>query len=512
MDGIRLSSARGRGLVAAAALGSGIAFLDATVVNVALPTIGRELDADLAALQWTVNAYTLVLASLILISGSLGDRLGRRRVFLAGVVWFALASLLCAVAPNVELLIAARALQGVGAALLTPGSLAIIQASIHPDDRGKAIGAWSGLTSTSAVVGPFLGGWLIELDWRWIFGINIPLAVVTVVLTLRTTPESRDEESHGRLDVAGAVLGALALGGGTYALVAVAEDGASPAVLAAAVVAVAAGVGFVVRQRTADAPMVPPALFRDRVFTTANLLTLAVYFALSGVLFLLVLQLQTSLGWSPLEAGIATLPSTLLMVAFSSRSGALGQRLGPRVMLTAGPWLAAAGVALLVPLGPGDSYALGVLPGVLLFGLGLTVLVAPLTATVMGAAPGHLAGTASGVNNAVARTAGLVAVAALPTIAGLSGQAYSDPDLLTPAYRTAMIVCVVLLVVGGAVALLGMPRRLPQPERPERAEQEAEPVAAGGVPRTRDTDDHTDHHHRRTAPGATCGGAPSLGR
>jgi EmrB/QacA subfamily drug resistance transporter len=452
--GIRLASARGRGLVAAASLGSGMAFLDAMVVNVALPTVGRDLDADLAALQWTVNAYTLLLAALILLGGSLGDRLGRRRIFGVGVTWFAVASLLCAIAPTVELLNAARALQGIGAALLTPGSLAMIQASMHPDDRGKAIGAWSGLTSVSGILGPPLGGWLIELDWRWIFGINLPLAALTLLLTARCAPETRDDDMTGRLDAAGAAVAALALGAGTYALVIAAEEPGRGAVTGA--VALLAAAAFVVRERTASSPMVPPTLFSDRVFTVTNLLTLAVYAALSGVLFLLVLQLQVSLGWSPLAAGVATLPMTLLLVMLSPRAGALGQRIGPRLPLTVGPWTTAAGAALLMTAGPGDTYPLHVLPGVLLFGAGLTVLVAPLTATVLAAAPEQLTGTASAVNNAVARTAGLLAIAALPALVGLSGQAYSDPATLTPAYRAGMLICAGLLAAGGTIALVGL--------------------------------------------------------
>jgi EmrB/QacA subfamily drug resistance transporter len=428
-----------------------MAFLDATVVNVALPTIGRELDADLAALQWTVNAYTLTLASFILLGGSLGDRVGRRRVFLTGVTWFAVASLLCALAPTAPLLIAARAVQGIGAALMTPASLAMIQASVAQEDRGRAIGAWSGLTSVSAIIGPFLGGWLVAIDWRLVFAINLPVAAGTALVTLRCVPETRDADTAGRLDLAGAGLGVLALAAGTYALVSWPNRTAVPALLA-----VAAAVGFVVRERTARTPMVPPLLFASRVFTVANLLTLAVYAALSGVLFLLVIQLQVSLGWTPLQAGIATLPSSLLMITLSARSGALAQRTGPRLPLTAGPWLAAAGVALLSRVGPGDAYLTAVLPGVLLFGAGLTLLVAPLTAAVMAAAPQHLAGIASGVNNAVARTAGLLAVAAIPTVAGLQGQAYRDPALLTAGYGVGMAICVGLLAVGGAVALVGL--------------------------------------------------------
>lgn len=455
-EGVPLATPRGRGLVAAASLGSGMAFLDATVVTVALPTIGRDLDADLAALQWTVNAYTLTLAALILLGGSLADRLGRRRVFEIGAAWFALASLLCAVAPTAGLLVAARGLQGIGAALMTPAALALIQASIAEEDRARAIGLWSGLTGVATIVGPFLGGWLIEQSWRWVFAINLPITVVTVLLSRRCAPETREAGELGRLDAAGAVLGAAALGLVTYGLVVAVEDAVPAAVSGAA--GVAAGWAFVVRERTAAAPMVPPRLFSDRVFTVTNLLTLGVYAAISGVLLLLVVQLQVSLGWTPLQAGLATLPATLLLTALSAQAGALAQRIGPRPLLTAGPWVAAAGVALLVPVSAGDGYLVAVLPGVVLFGAGLTLLVAPLTATVLAAAPEDLAGTASGVNNAVARTAGLLAVAGLPLLAGLSGQAYSDPDALTAAYRTAMLACVVLLAAGGAVALVGLPR------------------------------------------------------
>jgi EmrB/QacA subfamily drug resistance transporter len=454
----RLSSASGRGLLAATVLGSGMAFLDSTVVNVAVREIGRDLQASLASLQWTINGYTLALAALILLGGSLGDRLGRRRVFVVGVAWFAVASLACAVAPNVHLLVAARVVQGIGGALLTPGSLAMIQAGMDPDDRPRAIGLWSGLSGVSTAVGPFVGGWLIEIDWRWVFWINLPIAAVTIWLALRYAPESRDDDSQHRLDAAGAVLGAASLGAATYALIAAPEPGSAGRVLAASVVAVVLGVGFVVLQRRARFPMVPPSLFESRVFTVDNLFTFVVYAALSGMSFLLVLQLQTSLQYSPLEAGVATLPVTVLLMLLSGTAGSVGQRVGPRLPLTLGPAVAAVGLALLAPLQPGDGYVVHVLPGVLLFGLGLTALVAPLTTSVMGAAPPHLVGTASGVNNAVARTGSLIAVAALPAVAGLSGLAYADPVAMTAGYSVAMWVCVGLLLAGSAFAAAGLPR------------------------------------------------------
>ncbi|SDU26070.1 MFS transporter [Jiangella alkaliphila] len=487
-DGVRLATPRGRALLAATALGSGMAFLDSTVVNVALPTIGRELDASLAALQWTVNAYTLTLAALILLGGSLGDRLGRRRIYVVGIVWFTAASVLCALAPTVEVLIAARALQGVGGALLTPGALAILQTAIHPDDRPRAIGAWAGLTGVSGVIGPLLGGWLLEYDWRWVFAINVPLAALTLWLILVSAPESRDDEAGGRFDVAGAALGAVALGASTYALISWPESGASALNVGMAVVSVAAAAGFIYRERAAEHPMVPLSLFSDRTFSGINLMTFAVYAGLSGVMFFIVLQLQVSLGWSPLEAGIATVPTTILMLLFSGRSADLARRFGVRPPLVVGSLCGAAGVALLVMVGAGDDYLADVLPGVTLLGIGLTTLVPTLTATVMASAPQHLAGVASGVNNGVARAAGLLAVAALPAIAGLSGAAYEDPELLTDAYQIAMGVCAALLAAGAVAAMTLRPRALTEPPAavPAGAVQTASaapaPCSAPGLP------------------------------
>lgn len=458
--GLALGSGAGRGLLAAATLGSGMAFLDSTVVNVALPAIGRETGAGLDALQWIVNGYTLTLAALIMIGGSLGDRFGRRRVFVVGVVWFAVASAASALAPSAGALVVARAVQGVGGALMTPGSLAMIQASLRPGDRARAIGLWSGLSGVAGAIGPFVGGLLIEVDWRLVFWVNVPLAVVAASLALRCAPESRDEQSSGSLDLPGAGAGAAALGASTYALAAAPGQGASPAVVTSGVLAVVAGAAFVLRERRTPHPMVPPSLFADRVFTLANLLTLCVYAALGGIFFLLVLQLQVSLGWTPLQAGLATLPVTGLLTVLSGRAGALAQRTGPRLPLTLGPLLAAAGAVLLSQVGPGDGYLRHVLPGVALFGFGLVALVAPLTAAVMAAAPPSRVGVASGVNNAVARSAGLLAVAALPVVVGLGGQAWSDPVALTRGYRDAMLLAAVLLVAGALVAFLGLPGRM----------------------------------------------------
>ena len=451
---LAIGGARGRWVIAATVLGSGMAFLDATVVNVALPAIGRSLDTGLAGLAWTINGYTLTLAALILLGGSLGDRLGRRRVFVVGVWWFAAASLLCGLAPNVGTLIAARGLQGVGGALLTPGSLAILQSAFRPDDRARAIGAWSGLAGIAGAIGPLAGGWLVEVaSWRWVFLINLPVAAAVVVVTQRHVPESRDPAASPHVDVTGAVLGAVGLGALTYGLIAW-EGGslADPAVLAGLLIGVAALAGFVVRERSAADPMLPLDIFRSRLFTATNLVTFAVYAALGGVFFWLVLELQVVSGFGPVTAGLGLLPVTVLLLLLSSRAGALAQRIGPRLPMTAGPLLCAVGVAGMTRIGADASYAADVLPPVVVFGLGLALLVAPLTATVLAAAPDEHAGLASGVNNAVARIAGLLAVAVLPLVAGLSGAAYTHPADLHDAFRTAMWVCTGLLVAGGALA------------------------------------------------------------
>jgi EmrB/QacA subfamily drug resistance transporter len=454
---VAYSSAAGRGLVLATVLGSGMVMLDGTVVNVALRTIGSDLDASLSQLQWISNAYLLTLASLILLGGSLGDRLGRRRVFLVGVVWFAGASALCGLAPNAETLIAARALQGIGGALLAPGSLAIIESGIEPADRGRAIGAWTGMTSISAAIGPFIGGALVQYaDWRWIFWINAPLAAVTVAVTLIYVPESRTAQ-EGRYDWLGAGLAALALAGVTYCLIEWHSDLAVPAL----VVGVLAGVAFVLVEQRSRHPMLPLDLFASRTFSAANSMTLLVYAALGAVLFFLVIDVQTVLGYGALEAGLATLPITVLMLLLASRGGALGTRIGPRIPMTVGPLVMATGVAWLSFVDDGTSYWLGVLPPLCVFALGLALMVAPLTATVLGAAPADRAGLASGVNNAVARAGSLFAVAALPVVVGLSGTDYDDPQAFSSAYMQAMWLCAGLLAAGGVVSWFTIPGEMP---------------------------------------------------
>jgi len=455
---IRLAEPRGRWVLAAAVLGSSMAMLDGTVVNVALPTIGRELGTSLAGLQWTVTAYTLTLAGLILLGGSLGDRLGRRRVFLIGVVWFALASALCGLSPDIGVLIAARALQGIGGALLTPGSLAIIQATFLAEDRPRAIGAWSGLGGVAAAAGPFLGGWIVgAIGWRWIFLLNLPLAAAVVAVTARHVPETRDPTASGRFDVAGAALAALALAGVTDALIEAPAHGAARAAVTGTA-GVAAGAAFVLLERyrgrpgSRTAPMLPLDVFASRQFTAVNVVTFCVYGALGGFLFLLVLNLQVVVGFTPLEAGVSLLPSTLLMLALSSRAGALAQRIGPRPMMTAGPLVTATGLLLATRIGPGASYLADVLPAVVLFGLGMSVTVAPLTATVLASADVRHAGVASGVNNAVARAASLLAVAGLPLAVGLTTAGFREPVSLEHGFRAAMVVCAGLLVAAAALS------------------------------------------------------------
>jgi EmrB/QacA subfamily drug resistance transporter len=468
---VRFDEPAGRWVLFATVLGSGMAMLDATVVNVALENIGSDLNADLAGLQWTLNGYTLTLASFILLGGSLGDRLGRRRVFLVGAAWFAVASALCALAPSIEVLVLARALQGVGGALLTPGSLAIISASFSGIDRARAIGAWSGLAGVAGAVGPFLGGWLVQLwSWRLVFLINLPLAAAVIAVALRHVPESWDPTASHRLDLPGTILGAVGLAGLTYSSIAAGEHGLDATTVLTGAIGVGALIAFVAVERRSDHPLVPPALFASRQFTAANLVTFAVYGALGAVFFLLILDLQVVGGFSPLVAGSALLPVTLIMLVLSPRSGALAARIGPRLQMTAGPLIAAVGLLLTLRIGPGASYLTDVLPGTITFGLGLATLVAPLTATVLAAVPPEHVGVASGVNNAVARAAGLLAVAALPAIAGLSGTDYQSATAFQDGYRTSVWINVALLVAGAVISAAAIrPAPIPEPRVPSAA-------------------------------------------
>ena len=451
---VRYASAAGRWVLVATVLGSGMAFLDATVVNVALPAIAEDLDAGLGGLQWTVNAYALTLAGLLLLGGSLGDRFGRRQVFLWGVVWFSIASGLCALAPTIEVLIAARALQGVGAALLTPGSLALIEASFRQEDRGAAIGAWSGLGGVAAAIGPFLGGYLVQsVSWRLIFLINLPLAVVVVWVTARHVPESRNPSAAQRLDLAGAALAALGLGGVTYALTEGPSGGwTEPATVVLGVAGLAALAAFVLVEIRSSHPMIPLGIFSSRLFTAANLVTLVVYGALAGALFLLPIQLQVVTGYTPLQAGTALIPLTIVLLLLSSRAGRLSQRIGPRTPMTVGPLVAAVGLALMVRVGPDASYVADILPAILVFSLGLALVVAPLTATVLGAASEENAGVASAINTDVARVASLLAVAVVPLAAGIGGSDYLDPSAFDDGFQNGVLISAALCAAGGLLA------------------------------------------------------------
>ncbi|MFC5062515.1 MFS transporter [Actinomycetospora atypica] len=453
----------GRWVLITTVLGSGLALLDSTVVNVALERIGSDFGASFAGLQWTVNAYTLTLAGFILLGGSLGDRFGRRRIFLIGVVWFAVASALCGFAPSIEVLVASRALQGIGGALLTPGSLALISASFHGTDRAAAIGAWSGLAGVAGAVGPFIGGWLVEWNWRAVFLINLPLAAVVLVAAVRHVPESRDDRAVQHLDVPGTVLALLGLGALTWSLTEAGSAGASTAVLTTGAVGLAALVAFALVERRSRSPLVPPDLFANPRFTALNIVTLLMYAALGVLFVLLVLQLQVVAGFSPLGAGVSTLPITLVMLLLSARAGRLAARIGPRIPMTVGLVVAAGGMLLLTRIGPDASYWTEVLPAVLLFALGLSATVAPLTATVLDAADDRHAGVASGVNNAVARAAGLLSVAVIPAVSGISGADYTDPVSFSAGYHRAVVIAACLLL-GAAALTLGLVRT---PARPE---------------------------------------------
>jgi EmrB/QacA subfamily drug resistance transporter len=445
-------SAPGRWIIAATVLGSGIAAIDATVVGIALPTLGRDFHTGVGALQWIVTAYTLTLSAFLLLGGSLGDRFGRRRVFQIGVAWFALASVACGLSPDALTLILMRALQGIGAALLTPGSLAIIQASFRPDDRGAAIGAWSGLGGLATAAGPFIGGYLIAVaSWRYIFFINLPVAAAVLLVSARHVPESRESEISDHSDVRGTALAVVSLSGLTLAFI----DGPSLGWGSAAVIfmlAAAALVAFVAIERRESAPMLPLSLFANRQFTATNAATFLVYAALSGTVFLLPVELQVVNHYSPLESGIALLPVTALMLLLSARSGRLAGRIGPRLQMSVGPIVTGAGLLFLTLAADGSNYLAHVFPAAVVFGLGLAITVAPLTTTAMGAAPAQHAGVASAVNNDVARIGGLIAVATLPALAGITGASYLHAGEMATGFRHAVLITGLACAAGGLLA------------------------------------------------------------
>lgn len=452
-EGLRFDSAPGRWVITATVLGSGMAMLDSTVVNIALPDIGRAFHAGVATLQWVVTGYLLTLAAFLLIGGALGDRFGRRRVFCVGVAWFALASVACGLAPSPAILVTARLLQGAGGALLTPASLALLQASFAAGDRARAIGAWAGLGGVAAAGGPLLGGYLIGAgSWRWVFFINVPLAAVVLAISSRRVPDSRGREAAGRLDVRGAAIAVAGLATLTYGLIEGPSRGwSAPAVLLCLAVAVAAIPAFLATEERAANPMLPLDLFRRRQFRAVNAVTFVMYGATSGAMFLIPTELQVVSGYRPLEAGLALLPITVLALLFSTRSARLAARIGPRLQMAVGPVVAGVGLLLLVRL-PGGDYLTRVFPAVVVFGAGMTIAVAPLTATAMSAAPSAHAGMASAVNNVVARAAGLLAVAILPAVAGLSGGAVLRADVFASGFKTAVMIAAAVCIGAGLLA------------------------------------------------------------
>lgn len=452
-----------RNVLVVAILASFVAFLDGSIVNVALPAMAEELGGGITLQQWVVDAYLLTLGALILLAGSLSDALGRKRILLIGLIWFGITSLACAIAPTGELLVVARALQGAAGALLVPSSLAIIISAFDGAAQGRAIGTWTAWTGTATIIGPLIGGLLVDASsWRFIFAINVLPIVVTVFLLARV-PADPLVERRSRIDLVGALLGAVGLGGPVFALIEQPRLGfAHPAVWLSLLVGVASLVAFLVWERRSPHPMLPPSLFRYRNFSMGNIATAFIYGALSFGFFVLTIYLQQVAGFSATIAGFAMLPPTIVMLLLSSRMGALAGRIGPRLFMTVGPIVGGAGFLLLLTVRQSIDYWWQVLPGLLVFGLGLAITVAPLTSAILGAPPTAQAGIASAVNNAVSRVAGLVAIACVGFVVGTS--------LDTDGLHRALIVTAVLLVTGGVVSWLGI-------RNPGTAEREADPVA-----------------------------------
>jgi EmrB/QacA subfamily drug resistance transporter len=452
-----------------AVLGSAVVFIDGTVVNVALPAIRDDLGTGLAAQQWIVEAYLLTLGSLVLVGGSLGDRLGRRRVFIAGLIGFGALSAVCAVAPNPEALIVARALQGAAGAALVPSSLALITAIFSAEERGAAIGTWTAWTGVAFVAGPLAGGALVEFaSWRWIFAINVPMVLITLY-TARELPESRDEQAVGGIDYLGAVLASVGLAGPVFALIEQPTHGWGDPLVFVPMIAGLVLLGlFVWHEARTPSPMLPLRLFTFRNFAVGNLATLAVYSGLGAATFYITIFLQQVAGYEPIAAGLSLLPITLVMWTLSRRWGALSVRIGPRFLMGCGPLVAGLGLIWIGQIGADVDYVTDVLPGVLVFGLGLSATVAPLTNTVLSAVPQHHAGVASGVNNQVSRVATLLAIAVVGAIIAARFEAVLGPSSAAPlsggspevvaasvaAFHTGMLVAGVFVICGGVISLL----------------------------------------------------------
>jgi EmrB/QacA subfamily drug resistance transporter len=451
--GVRLGSPAGRWILTAAVLGSAIAGVDSSVMNVALPFIGRDLRASFSQLQWAITGYTLSVAALILLAGALGDHYGRRRIFLTGVCGFTVASLLCAIAPDIGSLIGARSIQGIGGALMIPAGLAIMQSSFVEEDRPQAIGIWAGFGGVSSVVAPFLGGWLLELGtWRWIFVINLPLAVVLIGLSLRHVPESR-EAVPAPIDWRGSGLALIALAALTYALTTLPKSSASAtAPLGSVVVAVGATSAFIWFERRTKAPMIPALVFKSVPFVAASVVSFFVYGAFGAFSFIFTVALEIISGFSPIEAGSTLLPITIIALTLSGPSGKLSARIGPRLQLTVGPLLCGAATLLALQISAHTGYWTAVIPLECVFGLGIATMVAPLTTTALSSVPADHAGVASGINSAIGRTAALLWIAAVPSIVGLSGSSYTNVAALRDGYRLICIICSISLGFGGVLA------------------------------------------------------------
>ncbi|HEU4584751.1 MAG TPA: MFS transporter [Gemmatimonadaceae bacterium] len=499
---LALSSAAGRWTIVASVTGSGAVFLESTIVTVALPAMGRDLAVGIDGLQWVLDGYLLTLGSLMLLGGSLGDVLDRRRVFAWGAAAFAFFTGLCAIAPTFSLLVTFRLLQGAAGALLVPNSLALLEESFAGEERGMAIGKWAGWSAISTAAGPLLGGWVVDtLSWRWLLAFITPVALAAAWMALRRVPaiardarsdskaphrprssseSSRDDESP-RIDWLGAALATAGLGAVVWALIEGPERGATdPLTLTTALGGVALLVAFVVVEKRSRHALLPLRIFRSRQFAGANAVTLLVYAALGAIFFLLILQLQNVLGYSALQAGAAILPVNVLMLALSSHAGRLSARIGPRFPMAIGATVAGIGMLLMARVQPGSGYVETALPALVVFGLGLATLVAPLTAAVLGAVDASEAGVASAVNNAVARIAGLLAVAILPAVAGISTAERASGEQFAAGFARAMWICGALCFAGAVVALFTVEHGQPTVAAPHPSTSHA---CVGGVRR-----------------------------